>query len=213
MRLFMISSRRAPFEIGARLLAALAFPAVNEAVQRRAAAIAWCTQYVCNWIRLEPQRADELRAAYPRYIQMSTKEIKAALRTSYNRLERRVLAGKMARGIFQQHLDQRPPVLAPGMSRHSLNELSKLVLKEAHQSDPHNVETRIWGPSKPVIHIASGYDLLSRLLPPDREGEYQMDDLDLHRFLIAYSEWAEPIIFAAKQFRIDPDQLLRVRLR
>jgi hypothetical protein len=119
----------------------------------------------------------------------------------------------MARGIFQQHLDQRPPVLAPGMKRHSLNELSKLVLREAHQSDPHNVETRIWGTSKPVIHLASGYDLLARLLPLDREGQYQMDDLELHRFLVRYGEWAEPIILGANHFRIRSDQLLRVRLR
>jgi hypothetical protein len=213
VRLFIISARRDPFEIGARLLAALAFPGINEAGRRRAAAIAWCSDYVRKWIHMAPQQADELRNAYPGYVRMSTKEIKAALRTAYNRLERRILAGKMARGIFQEHLDRRPPVLPSGMSRHSLNELSKLVLREAHQSDPHNVETRIWGPSKPVIHLASGYDLLARLLPPNREGQYQMDDLELHRFLIRYGEWAEPIVVGATQFRIGPDQLLRMRLR
>jgi len=213
VRLLIISARRAPFEIGARLLAALTFPGIDEAARRRAAAIAWCTDYVSKCIQMEPERADKIRSAYPQYFRMTTKEIKAALRTSYSRLERRILAGKMARGIFQEHLDRRPPVLAPGMRRHSLNELSKLVLKEAHQSDPHNVETRIWGTSKPVIHLASGYDLLARLLSPDRESQYQMNDLELHRFLIGYGEWAEPIVLGAKQFRIGPEQLLRVRLR
>lgn len=213
MRLLIISARRSPFEIGARLLAALTFPGIDEAARRRAAAVAWCADYVSKCIQMEPERADEFRSAYPQYLRLTTKQIKAALRTSYNRLERRILAGKMARGIFQEHLDKRPPVLAPGMARHSLNELSKLVLKEAHQSDPHNVETRIWGTSRPVIHLASGYELLARLLPPDREGQYQMDDLELHRFLIAYGEWAEPIIEGAKKFRIGPEKLLRVRLR
>jgi hypothetical protein len=47
------------------------------------------------------------------------------------------------------------PTLPPGMARWSINELSALVLDDANQSDPGNVETRIWRSSLPVIHLAA----------------------------------------------------------
>jgi len=213
VRYLFISKRRDPFEIGSRLVAALAFPGAHEAAERRRAALAWCTDYVRKWLELEPERKVELQAAYPLYCRMSLREVKAALRTTYNRLDKRILAGKMARGICQEHCTGQPVVLARGMARHSLNQLSKLVLAEARQADPHNVETRIWGSSRPIIHLASGYELAARLLPPECQGQYDMNNLAAHQVLIDYAEWAEPIVLAAEEFRIRPDQLLRLRLK
>lgn len=213
MRFLFISRLRDPFEIGARLVAVLAFPGPNETTLRRRATIAWCTDYVRKWIELEPDRESELSAVFPCYVRMSRKEVKAALRTAYNRLDKRILAGKMVRGIIQEHLTGDAVVLPPGMSRHSINELSRLVLAEAHQSDPHNVEVRIWGSSKPILHLASAYEFAARLLPPEFEGQYDMNNRAAHETLLKYAEWAETILVAAKQFRIRPDELLRVRLR
>ena len=212
MRYLFITSRRDHFEIGARLIAALAFPGADEAAKRRSAAMAWCTDYVRKWVDLEPHRVEELRSAYPLYFTMPRREVKAALRTAYNRLDKRILAGKMARGIFQERETGRPVVLPDGMRRHSLNELSKLVLAESHQSDPHNVETRVWGSSKAAIHLASGYDFMAQCLPAELEGQYDMTNRALHRWLIDYGQRAEEIVVAAKPFRIRSDQLLRVRL-
>ena len=213
MRFVFISSRREPFEIGARLLAALAFPSIAEASARRNAAIAWCASYLEECIKMDPSTADEFATRFPQYLAVSGQDIRRALRKTGKRFESRVLAGKMARGYFQEHITKAPAVLPPGMARLSNNELSKLVLAEAHQSDPHNVENRIWGSSKPVIHLASGYDLLSRSLPPGREGAFQIDDPALHRFLISYGEWAEPIVIGDPRFGVTAEKLLRVRLR
>jgi hypothetical protein len=39
--------------------------------------------------------------------------------------------------------------------RLSINEMCRLVLDDAGQAEPANVESRIWRPSLPVIHLAA----------------------------------------------------------
>ena len=76
----MISSRREPFEIGARLFAILAFPGTNEAVERRRAANAWCAGIINCTKQQEPASAAGLDAKYPRYAAMDQRSINQALR-------------------------------------------------------------------------------------------------------------------------------------
>jgi hypothetical protein len=45
----------------------------------------------------------------------------------------------------------------------SINQMARLVLEDAGQTDPENVETRIWRPSLPAIHIASAVQLFLQL--------------------------------------------------
>ena len=213
MRFAMISSRREPFEIGARLLATLCFPSPTEASDRRRAAIAWSAEYLREYAKAFPDEKKAILDRFPNYARLTPAEIRVALRKTGKRLQTRILAGKMSRGYFQEHVTEAPAVLPPGMARLSNNELSKLILAEAHQSDPHNVENRIWRTSKPAIHLASGYDLLARALPPEREGNYQIDDPELHRFLVSYAEWAEPIVLGDLRFGVTAERLLRVRIK
>ena len=213
MRFVIISSRREPFELGARLLAALCFPSPTEASDRRRAAIAWSAEYLREYAKAFPDEKKAILARFPKYAGLAQAEVRGALRKTRKRLQTRILAGKMSRGYFQEHVMEAPAVLPRGMARLSNNELSKLILAEAHQSDPHNVENRVWRTSKPVIHLASGYDLLARALPPEREGNYQLDDPELHRFLVSYGEWAEPIVLEDPRFGVTAEKLLRVRIR
>ncbi|MEO8546915.1 MAG: hypothetical protein ABI422_00970 [Sphingomicrobium sp.] len=213
MRILMISARREPFEIGARLLAALAFPATSEESERRKAVLAWCTSFIASCIKLEPGRAKQLQQAFPNYVRMTDKEIRQALRKTQKRLNNRTLAGKMARGYIREFVEQRPAPLPASMARLSQNELSKFILKEAHQSDPHNVERRIWGLSKPVIHLAAAWDHFAQTQPGDTPHPYPMDDLDAHLEVARYGKLAEPVVLNDKRFGVSDETLLRVRIQ
>lgn len=68
----------------------------------------------------------------------------------------------MARGFFQEALTNAPVLLPKGMTQLSLNELSKLVLRESGQSDPANIEKRAWTQSRLVIHLAAAFDPYGR---------------------------------------------------
>lgn len=46
------------------------------------------------------------------------------------------------------------------LKRLSINELAELVRDDARYSGPENVETRIWRPSLPVIHLATALQVL-----------------------------------------------------
>lgn len=193
-------------------MAALSFPSFAEAGDRRKAAIAWCASFLRECIKIDPTAAEELARQFPQYFDLTDRDVRRALRKTRKRLQTLVLAGKMSRGYFHENTYETPAVLPESMARLSINELSRLILAEAHQSDPHNVEKRIWVATKPVIHLASAYDLLARKLAED-QGGYHLDDLETHQSLIAYGEWAEQIVLGDKRFGVTEKQLLRIRIR
>ena len=160
MRKLMISSSREDFEIGARMLAALAFPGATEAVDRRRAADAWCAGIINCTKTADPSCAAELDNRYPRYAKLDKRSINKALRRTKSRLRNRQVAGRMTRGYFQEWFDQRPAVLTASMARLSINELAKLVQPESGESDPENTEKRTWRPSRPVFHLVSALDFV-----------------------------------------------------
>lgn len=213
MRKLMISSRRNDFEIGARLLAALAFPGINEAIDRRRAADAWCARIIIFNKTADPSRAAELDKRYPRYATWDQRRINKALRKTKSRLRDRQVAGRMARGYFQECIDQRPAVLPPSMARLSINELAKLVGRESGEHLSENTKKRTWRPSKPVIHLASAFDVVGRFCVPENDNGYDLNDGDLHREVIALAELSERVVDGDPRFRVKPEDLLRIRLR
>ena len=213
MRKLMISSRREDFEIGARLLAALAFPGVEEAIDRRRAAHAWCAGIVNCTKVADPSLAAELDNRYPRYVSWDQRSINKVLRRTKSRIRNLQVAGRMARGYFQEWLDQRPAVLPPSMARLSINELAKLVGRESGEHISENTEKRTWRPSKPVIHLASAFDLVGRFCVPENDNGYDLNDGALHRKVIDLAELSERVVDGDPRFQVKPEDLLRIRLR
>lgn len=213
MRKLIISAQREPFEIGARLFAAIAFPAVNEAIERRRASDAWCAALINATKKAAPSISADLDERFPRYASLDERSIKKALRKTRSRLRDRQVAGHMARGFFQEFLDQRPAVLPEPMARLSLNELSKFVGREAGQHLPENTRKRAWRPSRSVIHLASAIDLVGRFSFASHNNDYDMEDGEMHRRIIKIAEISELVVEADHRFGVKPDEMLRVRLR
>ena len=201
-----------PFEIGAFLSAAMAFPLEAEDEMRMKAADALCAQNVRVTYEAYPETASELKATYPRYAEIDIKEERRRLRTLKKRLDNRMIASRMSLGFFEEGLTKRPARLPPCMRRHSLNELTNLVLDQSGESDPENVEKRTWRRSLPVISLATAYQVVMRY--SDAGGipfSSDLQDLGTHRRVVKVAEIHEQVVLSDRRFGIAPDKLIRFR--
>src|ERR1700694_593205 len=94
------SSQFEPFEIGAALIAILAFPASHEIDARRQAFEALCADMVRATYEAEPEKAAGLRERFPTYAAIDARESRRRLRTLRRRLQDRMVAARMALGYF-----------------------------------------------------------------------------------------------------------------
>ena len=93
--------------------------------------------------------------------------------------------------------------------------MSELVLYDTNEREPENVETRVWRPSRPVIHIAAALAVAIDIA--QKNGEVLSDaDLfarsDVIRWVVSTSEEYADLIPKIKRFTIKPDSLIRLVL-
>jgi len=204
-----------PFEIGAMLLAILAWPDPREEEQQRLGAEALAAQAFHALCRAFPDEAGGWRAACPHYADLNEPEIKRRLRQLDRRLRDRMAAARMALGFMEQGLTRRAPRLPAGMKRHSLNELSILVQTDLPTiSDPEMIERRVWRESRPVIALAVAMQLCARAASEDgaRLIGYPLDDDELHAAVIQLAQLHEPLVLRDRRLGIGEGDLIRVRL-
>ena len=146
--------KSAIYECGATLLALLAYPQDDEEDSHRASLhaslCAFGLRYQCkmdeNEITPVPMK--------PVHAFRSEQEIAKDLKTLGRRLRDRMVAARMAVPFLQEVELGKKPKLPKSIKRLSLNEMAAFVAGEAEQSEPQNVESRIWRPSLGVIHLA-----------------------------------------------------------
>jgi hypothetical protein len=122
-----------------------------------------------------------------------------------------MIAGRMAVAFLKEAYGIKPNV--PGIKGPlSINALSELVADDAGYTEAENVETRIWRPSLPVVHLAAAVQILLQA----HSGPIHAGDLVLRQDLI---EWvvraAEEFegLFARSRYRgIDASKLIKIRL-
>ena len=201
-----------PFEIGALLLAILAFPGPKEEDLCKKAAEALCGMQVRVTIAAENDIAGNWNTAYPNYAAIDESESRRRLKTFNRRLRDRMIASRMSLGFFQEGFVKRPAKLPALMQRHSLNDLSELVLSQSGQTYPENVEHRIWRKSLPVIHLAAAMQIAARALTPDdAEFGYPLDNGPLHQAVIQLAQLHEEIALSDQRFGQKRDELIRIR--
>jgi hypothetical protein len=96
----------------------------------------------------------------------------------------------------------------------SINQMALLVLKDTGYTEPENVETRIWRPSLPVIHLATAIQVLLHLAEP-LVGRLGLETLLLDRGIIELvvktAEYHRSVILQSP-VKIDPEKLINIRL-
>jgi len=125
-----------------------------------------------------------------------------------------MVAARMAGPCLIEAQTGELPKLPGGIQRFSINVMSEVVLKDAGYSDPENVETRIWRPSKPVIHLASAVQNYLHLIEIEELG---LGGLLTRRAVIENvirnAEYCETLVSMSKRLNVNPDVLVRLRLR
>jgi hypothetical protein len=203
--------RVAVYEAGALLVTLLAYPHESEDKQSKVHA-SLCTQALRTKCAIDPDWASPPQPIKLLYALRTPNEVKHDLRTLERRVRQRMVAGRMAIAFMKEVVTGQVP---DGIKRLSINEMARLVLDDAQYTEPENVETRIWRPSLPVIHLATALQLLLQLGEP-QFGPVGLESLLLGRnvieLVIRTAEYHASVIAQSRYLRLDPDSLIRVRL-
>lgn len=178
-----------PYECGAAFLTLLAYPEPKAAEET----LGRVHQSLCHLHLREKSKTDEKWSNAPQllkpcYAFVEAGQIQKDLRQFDRRLRDRMIAAKMANLFLREAVNDKVPALPRGIERLSLNEVSKVVSSDVPGFDQPNIESRIWRPSLPVIHMAVALDLTLR----GRDGE---DPNLLHPYhLIGQGEVVQQIL-------------------
>ncbi len=206
------------YECGAMLLAILAYPVDAGDTHRAALHASLCSEY------LRDRYANTADDAIPQLLKpvhafRKERDIKKDLKTLNRRLRDRLVAARIIIGFLQEASGDTVKLPA-GVTRLSLNQLSAFVQMDANQTEPENVETRIWRPSIPVIHLAAAVAVV--LNNSERAGIQQtswgdiLDSRPLIDEIVKYAQLYEILIENSVRIRsklhITADKLIKLRL-
>jgi hypothetical protein len=204
------------YEAGALLVTLLAYPGDNKHDDERRsqvhASLCACTlRALCD---TDPDWSTSPQLAKPIYLRQSESDCNRGLRQLKRRLRDRMVAARMAYPFLKEAESGKAPELPTGIKRFSINAMSELVLDDAGYSEPENVETRIWRPSRPVIHLASavhGYLHLDPKIEALGLGPL-LHRREIIEYVIRSAEYCEPLVAGSRHLRVDANKLIKLRL-
>jgi hypothetical protein len=101
------------------------------------------------------------------------------------------------------------------VKRLSINQLAELVLDDTQSAASHNIETRIWRPSLPVVHLASAIQVYLTLREADTP-LIGLETLLLNRAMIESvvqgAAYHETLMAQSRHLRFDLDKMIKIRL-
>lgn len=209
--------REETYDLGARLLTILACPpdtSDTDEMRGKFHAVL-CHEAIKERSRQDPAWANMPHLIRPVYMFRNPKTALRDMKNLDRRLRDRLVAARMAIGFLQKAETGKTPALPPEVKRLSLNEISEHVRKDANQSEATNVQTRIWRPSRPVIHLAAALAVNMNLVEQVHKKESSFGDIIFSRETI---EW---IVIEAEKYEhlltksglnIDLQRLVRIRL-
>jgi hypothetical protein len=204
------------YEAGALLVTLLAYPGESkdddEQRSRVHACLCACTLRARS--ETDPDWATSPQLVKPIYTLQSERDCVRCLRQLKRRLRDRMVAARMAYPFLREVDTGEAPELPPSVKRLSINAMSELVLEDAGYNEPENVETRIWRPSRPVIHLASavhGYlhlhaEIEALGLAP------LLTRRDVIEYVIRSAEHCESLVARSRHLRVNADKLIKLRL-
>jgi hypothetical protein len=149
-KLVLDAKNQSFFECGASLLALLAFPSSNDA-DRAEIAASLCSTHLRAKFK-EAGNPEELVKA--KYAFRDEGTIRKHLKNLDRLVRDRMVAAHVAIAFLQKAVGHSPN-LPSDVKRISLNQLSEFAMGLANQSNPENFKTRVWRPSRPVLHLAA----------------------------------------------------------
>jgi len=207
-------NRLAVYEAGALLVTLLAYPDASDETQGNVHA-SLCNYALRITSAIDPDWTFAAQPIKPIYTFRTERDCNRDLRALVRRWRDRMIAGRMAIAYLKEALPGQVLELPPTVKRLSINQLAQLVLGDPRFTDPHNVETRIWRPSLPVVHLASAiqvYLSLSEANTPPIGLETLLLNRAMIELVIQGAAYHETLMGQSRHLRFDPEKMIKIRL-
>ena len=204
-----------PFEISALILANLARPGEAEAkarVELYGSLLSWLIRDRCS---RDPEWGNSPQLIIPVYMCRSERLIERDMRTVWRCMRDRLIAGHMAVAFLKEAETGIAPKLPNGMKRLSINEIATSVASDIGIMDAGNLETRVWRPSLPVLHLCAAWAVCVQEYKRERGLDLMINisfmDEQFLRLLLERAELYEPLLERSR-LKIKPEKLTRFRI-
>ena len=145
------------FEVSALFLSVVARPEPDGDGERRALYKSLCAWMLRERCEADPLWAEQLQRIIPAQACRPEAYIRHDLKKLSDRLKKRLTAGHMAIAFLSKAETGVKPKLPKGVTRVSISALSAGVAEDVHMTEAGNVRTRVWAPSRPVIHLCAAW--------------------------------------------------------
>jgi hypothetical protein len=204
------------YEAGAFIVSLLAYPeeSTQDDERRRGVFTSLCGCLLRARAQADLDWATGPQLVKPVYASRTDRDNNRDLRTLPRRLCDRMIAARMAYPFLIEAETGEAPKLPAGINRLSINAMSELVLEDAGYNEPENVETRIWRPSWPVIHLASAVHNYLHLIKNEALGlGWLLSHRDDIEHVVRNAEYFEALVGRSKRLQVNADRLVKLRLR
>lgn len=204
-----------PYEVSALVIASWLCPEDKDKTLREQLRLTLCSRFIRDRIRREPEWAQKPQRLIPNLACRSEDLLRRDVRTFERRFKDRATAGHIAVAFLQEAETGAVPELPPGVERLSVNELAGDALEGRGLADEANFKSRVWRPSRKVIHLCTAWAVLAQ--PHFKEHGTPLDPMEamlrpgflalmLHR-----AHLMEPLVESSR-LNIKADDLIRFRL-
>jgi hypothetical protein len=206
------------YEAGALLVTLLAYPDENEHEDERRSLVhlSLCARMLRAISEMDTDWTTSPQLVKPIYLLQSESDCDRGLRQLKRRLRDRMVAARMAYPFLKEAESGKAPELPAGLNRLSINAMSELVLNDAGHTDPENVETRIWRPSLPVIHLASAVHGYLHLVEPETAAlgfAPLLHCREVIEYVIRNAVYCESLLGRSRNLQVNADRLVQLRLK
>lgn len=207
------------YEIGSALVATLCYSAPGDTFnEREKAQTALCAWGLRTRAQVDLDWANIYVPIKPCNVAPSNEEVDRALKGVNRRMRDRLAAGRILMPFLQKSLTGELPIIGGRPMKPTLNKLAPYVLKHPGVGDVDNVKSRLWSPSRNVLHLAGAFEFAHDVL---HKGGQQLDFTTMIwnetfiRFVLHVAQDAEALIVKScsdRELKIDPTSLIRIRV-
>jgi len=128
------------------------------------------------------------------------------------RLRHRMAAGRAGIARTYEGIFNSCPVLPPGMTSTSLNQICQMIRSDVHIDDPNNIESLVWRPSLKALHLCMACLIVATEVDPDaRSMGFDIQDAAFIHRIVLMAQSLENIVHEHPGVAMTRDRMTLVR--
>ena len=210
----IFAETEATYEKGAKFLALLTYPALEDAGRRRTLQNALC--YKALWDDHLAHPGDQTPiTAKPQYLFANQNVVESQFKRVAKTVEQRLIAGRIAMAFLQRAELGDKMVLPPEVKRLSIDQMVSYVAATEGYKHAENLETRRWRPTRQIIHFAAALAAVGQERARQKRPislNHLLADNDLLADIIERAVMFAKLIEMDNQFPVNYKELIQVRI-